>query len=68
MKLHPDITVDRIVHAVEGQVFGLDNTGFCVKCGSEQEGCEPDARKYKCESCGERAVYGAQELLFHVTA
>jgi hypothetical protein len=68
MKLHPDITTDRVLHAVEESTFGLDNTGFCIKCGSEQEGCEPDARKIKCESCGERAVYGAQEIMFHAEA
>jgi hypothetical protein len=39
--------------------------GFCTACGEWTcGGCEPDARRYECESCGERAVYGAQELLF----
>lgn len=37
--------------------------GFCVSCGEYREGCEPDARRYKCEVCGERAVYGLEELL-----
>jgi hypothetical protein len=68
MKMHPSITADRIIEAVEGQMFGLDNPGFCIKCGSDQEGCEPDARKYPCEACGERAVYGAQELLLMTQA
>jgi hypothetical protein len=68
MKLHHSITTDRVLRAVEESMFGLDNTGFCVKCGSEQEGCEPDARKYVCESCGEKAVYGAQELMFSLVA
>jgi hypothetical protein len=68
MKLHPNITTDRLLAACEESTFGLDNTGFCVKCGSEQEGVEPDARKYKCECCGEKAVYGAQELLLSVVA
>ena len=45
----------------------LDNPGFCVACGEEADGCEPDARRYKCECCGERAVSGAEELLFHVS-
>lgn len=40
-----------------------DNIGFCIKCQAEQECCEPDARKYKCEECGELAVYGAEELV-----
>ena len=38
--------------------------GFCLACGFEQGGCEPDARKYQCESCGEKQVFGASELLF----
>lgn len=40
-----------------------DMAGFCRACGNEQYGCEPDARKYVCESCGAKEVYGAQELL-----
>ena len=27
---------------------------------------EPDARRVECESCGERKVYGAEELLFRI--
>jgi hypothetical protein len=36
--------------------------GFCIVCGHLQDGCEPDARKYQCDECGERRVYGAAEL------
>lgn len=60
--LNKAITHERLVDACERQMFGLDNPGFCVACGNEQDGCEPDARRYKCEACGERQVYGAQEL------
>ena len=42
--------------------------GFCIACGLEHMEIEPDARRYPCESCGEKAVYGAQELLFYVQA
>ena len=62
-KRHPSITTDRLLEAVEECTFGMANTGFCLSCGEEQEGCEPDARKYKCESCGKREVYGAPEVL-----
>lgn len=58
MKLHPSLTDECICEAVESD----DNIGFCLDCGHEQGGCEPDARKYKCESCGQRAVFGAEEL------
>jgi hypothetical protein len=68
VKLHPSLTTDRIADATRRQMFDLDNPGFCIACGGEQEGCEPDARKYVCESCGARAVYGAQELLLHIVA
>jgi DNA-directed RNA polymerase subunit RPC12/RpoP len=39
--------------------------GFCIRCGEWTfGGCEPDAREYRCESCGSRSVYGAEELIF----
>lgn len=62
MKMHKSITVDRVIEAAEREMFGLDNPGFCIACGNEQEGCEPDAREFECEACGERKVYGAAEL------
>tara|TARA_R110000824_G_scaffold162516_1_gene338205 strand:- start:42 stop:281 length:240 start_codon:yes stop_codon:yes gene_type:complete len=43
--------------------FGLDDVGYCVECGEERYGTEPDARRYPCEACGKKSVYGAQELL-----
>lgn len=66
MKLHPSITEDRVLTAVNDSMFGLGSTGFCVKCGEEQEECEPDAREYECDSCGAHAVYGAEEVLHHM--
>ena len=38
--------------------------GICLECGEEREMCEPDADGYHCESCGESAVQGAENLLF----
>jgi predicted RNA-binding Zn-ribbon protein involved in translation (DUF1610 family) len=35
-----------------------DMAGLCTSCGYEQHGCEPDAEKYTCESCGEKTVWG----------
>lgn len=64
--MHKSITLERLMEACERQTNGLDNPGFCKACGEEQEGCEPDARNYECESCGELAVFGAQELLMEV--
>lgn len=36
--------------------------GFCLACGESRDCCEPDARKYPCEACGKKLVYGAQEI------
>jgi len=63
MKIHPKITLDLIIEAVERD----DMEGFCIACGATAEdNCEPDAREYECHSCGEFKVYGAAELLFHL--
>ncbi len=66
MKIHPSITIERVTEAVEREMSTLDNPGFCTACGEEADGCEPDARKYTCEYCDEKAVYGAEELLMYL--
>lgn len=68
MKIHPSITQDRIVEAVERRMSSLDNPGFCIECGEDAEYCEPDARRYRCEYCEARGVYGAEELLLMTVA
>jgi len=52
-------SIDQIVEAVESGEY----LGFCLECGAEHDGCEPDAREYECRECGARAVYGAEECL-----
>ncbi len=66
MKMHPSITIDRVIEAVERHNMSLDNPGFCISCGEEVEGVEPDARNYDCEYCCEAKVFGAEELLIHM--
>lgn len=61
--IHKSLTIDRVMAAAEAQLFDLENPGFCTACGADADGCEPDARNYRCEECGARAVYGAEELL-----
>lgn len=56
------LTRKRLIDALERRHTSLDDPGFCLACGLEHNGIEPDARKYKCEECGERRVYGAEEL------
>jgi hypothetical protein len=63
MKIHDTITEERVLAAVETHNTSLENPGFCLACGADACECEPDARKYKCEECGKRAVYGAEEVL-----
>lgn len=58
----PDM--DRLIEAVEENMFGMGNIGFCRKCDAEVDGVEPDARNYECPECGEMEVFGAEELLF----
>ncbi len=54
------VTLPMVLAAIEED----NNLGFCLACGAEASGVEPDAREYECEECGERKVYGAEELLF----
>lgn len=61
-RVHPSITEARIMAAMERRRMTLDDPGLCLACGNEQGGCEPDARGYGCEACGEPAVFGAEEL------
>lgn len=47
---------------IEELTFDDEYRGFCLACGEEAYGVEPDARKYECESCGACKVYGYAEL------
>lgn len=66
MKMHKSITHKVILDAVQSNMQTLSNLGYCIACGYEHDGVEPDARNYECEDCGEDAVYGAQELLMEI--
>lgn len=61
-EVHASVTLERVNDACEREMTSLDNPGICIACGEDAEGCEPDARQYECEGCGERAVYGSAEL------
>jgi hypothetical protein len=64
MKMHKSITTDRIMEACESG----DSMGFCIACGADAYGVEPDACGYTCEECDADAVYGAEELLLMTVA
>jgi len=59
-----DELLDMAMEACEAN----DYIGYCIKCGAEHYGIEPDARKYKCEECGKNTVYGAQEIIIMYAA
>lgn len=54
-----------MISVTEGEFLDAmeDNSGWCLACGEDVYGVEPDARKYKCQACGAHEVYGASELL-----
>jgi hypothetical protein len=58
------VPLSQVMEAIEAD----DCRGFCLACGTEAFGVEPDARRYECESCGEPKVYGAEEILLHMVA
>lgn len=60
------VSSDTVCEAVERRNNSLDNPGFCLACGLEANDCEPDARNYECDGCGEKQVFGAEELLMYI--
>ena len=63
MKLPAGLSMDRVLAAAEEAMVSLDNPGFCMACGHEHDGCEPDMQRGRCESCGASRVYGAEQLV-----
>lgn len=66
-RMHASLTLSRVMSAVRRNMRDCDSyIGFCHACGRKAKGnCEPDARAYPCafKSCGQSAVYGAEETL-----
>lgn len=67
ISVHTKVTPQAVLDAVERSNLSLDNPGFCILCGCEAEGVEPDAQNYECEACGSEQVFGAEELLIYLT-
>ena len=63
-KIPETLTLDKILEALEADAY----LGFCLACGAAHEGVEPDARRYECDECGMRRVYGAEEVLLMMEA
>lgn len=66
MKLHKSITIERVTSAVRESMFDLSNPGFCIACGENVEGTEPDMSRGRCPYCSAFKVYGAEELLMYL--
>ena len=66
--LPASLSLDDVMDALERRMTCLDEPGFCLACGAEADGCEPDARQYPCSACeargtcGEGMVFGAEEV------
>ncbi len=56
------LSLDDVMDALERRMTCLDDPGFCLACGAEADGCEPDARRYERAACGDRMVFGAEEV------
>jgi len=65
-KWHASVTDEAVQDACERQTMSTDNPGFCLACGNEAEGVEPDAEDYECEACGEKQVFGCFTLLLEI--
>jgi hypothetical protein len=45
----------------------IDGYGLCLNCGEvSDDGVEPDACRYRCETCRQDSVFGAGEILLMV--
>jgi Zn finger protein HypA/HybF involved in hydrogenase expression len=56
----PVMSADEMHDVMFGSIGGR---GWCLTCGEEVDGVEPDARRYLCEACDNKTVYGYEELL-----
>lgn len=57
---------DVLEAAVKESMFGMESIGFCLACGADRDGVEPDARNYRCDECGQMAVFGAEEIMLMI--
>jgi hypothetical protein len=40
-EVHPSITAERVIEAVERSITTLDNPGLCLNCGQEAQAASP---------------------------
>ena len=56
-RYHFSCTIAEYRHA------SANHVGLCSACGDDAESCEPDCRDRRCETCGQFAVCGLEELM-----
>ena len=61
--MHREVHENVVLKRIEEILAEDTSDGFCVECGEEAAGIEPDAADEECAYCGKRAVYGAEQLL-----
>ena len=66
MKMHPSITQERILEAARLSMFDSCYIGFCIACGEEATGVEPDICNYRCIKCKQNKVFGAESILPYI--
>lgn len=54
---------EKLTLDVVSEACAEEGQGFCLICGEQADGVEPDACNYTCEACGAEQVFGAEELL-----
>ena len=59
------LTEDKINDAIERCQDG-EFPGLCLHCGAEHDGVDPDGRNDMCDECGQKAVFGAEEIALMV--
>jgi hypothetical protein len=66
-RMHASLTLSHVMSAVRRNMGDCESyIGFCHACGRKaKQNVEPDARAYPCafKSCGQFAVFGAEETL-----
>ena len=54
----------KAMKAAKAVAYGTgEYVGWCLACCRKATGVEPDARKYPCEHCHAKKVYGAEEIV-----
>jgi hypothetical protein len=58
-----NVSGERIADACVRRRLGLASPGFCLSCGVEVAGVQPEAVRLKCEACGSDTMFGCEGLL-----